>query len=109
MRKIAESKSREVDQTGKSRAGLPGFRLFTRFDAMPLSPLHDQGEVFEFLLKNGQSAACHLYPAGGIHGRLGRDAVSAAHEEYLQELSGFTRVDKPTLQQVVTQRRQLGC
>src|SRR6266852_870545 len=107
----------------ESRAGWPGSSPRITFGErlgsevpyrsfyLPISP--DGGRRLsslhlQLLLQHRQSAAGHFYTADGIHGGLRRHPVAASHKEDLQEFGGLARIDQPSLQQIVPQRREFG-
>jgi hypothetical protein len=70
-----------------------------------LETLHHQRKVFELKLQNRQGTTSHFHAAGGIARSLRRHPESPPHQKYLQQLSGFTGVDQPTLKKVIPQSR----
>jgi len=60
--------------------------------------LHHQRQVLEFQLQHGHGAPGHFYSADGIHGCLGRNAVTSAHEEHLNQFGCLAGVNQAPLE-----------
>ena len=54
------------------------------------------------MLKDWQRATGHFDATGSIQSRLRRHPVPTAHQEHLQQLGSFTRVDHSTLQEIAS-------
>jgi hypothetical protein len=76
------------------------------FEKSPLfkAELHDQCQVLQFMLKNRQRATGHFHATGSIQSRLRGNPIPTAHQEHLQQLSRFARIDHPTLEKIASQR-----
>src|SRR5262249_49423013 len=65
--------------------------------------LHDQCQILQLMLKNWQRAPGHLHATGSIESRLGGNPIATAHQENLQQFSGFARIDHSALQKIAPQ------